>query len=231
MLLELAVNDHRSRIASVADLRQRLAPFASQQFREIWLSMDAGGPSLCALMNTNVGWLMYLRHDQGDSGFSSRNPMYYESDTLGGLVFDGRYGTEKHVPVITYRLNNGQEDDFPASWALPESDIMRALEYFVQYEGRRSPFVRWHDDAVPEPWDHTQPMEKGEFTVVLQNVGGMKIEVITEVRSIADLGLKEAKDLVEAAPRTVIEGVSRNEAEKIKATLEEVGATVEIKCS
>src|SRR5579871_6190915 len=152
MLLELTINGHRSQIASVADLRQRLAPFASQQFREIWLSMDAGGPSLCALMNANVGWLMYLRHDQGDSGFSSRNPMYDESDTLGGLVFDGRYGTVKHVSVITYRLSNGQEDDFPASWALPELDIMRALEYFIQHEHRRSPFVRWHDDAVPESW-------------------------------------------------------------------------------
>jgi hypothetical protein len=104
MLLELTVSDHRSRIASVADLKQRLAPFASQQFREIWLSMGAGGPSLCALMNTNVGWLMYLRHDQGDSGFSSRNPMYNESDTLGGLVFDGRYGTEKHVPAIAWAM-------------------------------------------------------------------------------------------------------------------------------
>jgi large subunit ribosomal protein L7/L12 len=57
----------------------------------------------------------------------------------------------------------------------------------------------------------------------------MKIEVLREVRSITGLGLKEAKDLVEAAPKNVIEGVSRNEAKKIKATLEEVGATVEIK--
>jgi len=61
----------------------------------------------------------------------------------------------------------------------------------------------------------TQPKEKGEFTVVLQTVGGMKIEVIREVRSITGLGLKEAKDLVEAAPKNVIEGVARNEAEKI----------------
>jgi hypothetical protein len=100
-----------------------------------------------ALLNTNVGWLMYLRHDQGDSGFSSRNPMFDESDaTLSGLAFDGRFGRDR-VPVITYRLSNGQKDDFPASWALPEPDIMRALEYFVEHDGRRSPFVRWHDDA------------------------------------------------------------------------------------
>jgi ribosomal protein L7/L12 len=230
-MLGLSINSHTSPIDSVAELRQKLAHFASEQFREIWLSIQPGGPCLCALLNTNVGWLMYLRHDQGDSGFSSRNPMFDESDaTLSGLAFDGRFGRDR-VPVITYRLSNGQKDDFPASWALPEPDIMRALEYFVQHEGRRSPFVRWHDDAVGEPsHDITQPKEKGEFTVVLQTVGGMKIEVIREVRSITGLGLKEAKDLVEAAPKNVIEGVSRNEAKKIKATLEEAGATVEIKC-
>jgi hypothetical protein len=91
MLMELNVNDHASRIASVTDLRRNLAPFASEQFREIWVSMDSGGTRLCALMNTNVGWLMYLRHDDGDTGFSSRNLMYDESNTLGGIVFDGRY--------------------------------------------------------------------------------------------------------------------------------------------
>jgi ribosomal protein L7/L12 len=232
ILMELNVNNHASRIVSVIDLRRNLAPFASEQFREIWVSMDSGEPRLCALMNTNVGWLMYLRHDDGDSGFSSRNLMYDESDTLGGLVFDGRYGTERHVPVISYRLSNGQEDDFPASWALPQSDIMSALEYFVQHQGRRSPLVSWHDDAVAEPSHQiTQPKEKGEFTVVLQTVGGMKIDVVREVRSITGLGLKEAKDLVEAAPKNVIEGVTRHEAEKIKATLEEAGATVDIKFS
>jgi hypothetical protein len=73
--------------------------------------------------------------------------MYDESDaTLGALAFDGLYGRE-HVRVIDYRLSNGQEDEFPASWALPEPDVMLALEYFVEHEGRRSPFVQWHDDA------------------------------------------------------------------------------------
>jgi ribosomal protein L7/L12 len=182
-------------------------------------------------MNTKFGCLMYLRHDDGDTGFTSRNPMHDESYTLGGLAFDGRYGTEKHIPVITYRWSNGMEEEFPASWALPESDIVCALEYFVEHGGRRSPLVQWHDDAVSEPSHQiTQPKERGEFKVVLQIVGGMKIEVIREVRSITGLGLKEAKDLVEAAPKNIIEGVSRNEAKKIKATLEEAGATVEIKC-
>ena len=71
--------------------------------------------------------------------------------------------------------------------------------------------------------------EKTEFTVVLAAVGDKKIEVIKEVRAITGLGLKEAKDLVEGAPKPVKEGVHKDEAEKIKATLEKVGAKVELK--
>jgi large subunit ribosomal protein L7/L12 len=71
--------------------------------------------------------------------------------------------------------------------------------------------------------------EKTEFTVVLAAVGDKKIEVIKEVRAITSLGLKEAKDLVEGAPKPVKEGVSKEEAEKIKAALEKVGAKVELK--
>jgi large subunit ribosomal protein L7/L12 len=71
--------------------------------------------------------------------------------------------------------------------------------------------------------------EKTEFTVVLAAIGDKKIEVIKEVRAITSLGLKEAKDLVEGAPKPVKEGVSKDEAEKIKAALEKVGAKVELK--
>ena len=71
--------------------------------------------------------------------------------------------------------------------------------------------------------------EKTEFTVVLASAGDKKIEVIKEVRGITGLGLKEAKDLVEGAPKPVKEGVAKDEAEKIKATLEKVGAKVELK--
>jgi len=71
--------------------------------------------------------------------------------------------------------------------------------------------------------------EKTEFTVVLTAFGDKKIEVIKEVRAITSLGLKEAKDLVEGAPKNVKEGVSKEEAEKIKAALEKVGAKVELK--
>jgi large subunit ribosomal protein L7/L12 len=71
--------------------------------------------------------------------------------------------------------------------------------------------------------------EKTEFTVVLAAAGDKKIEVIKEVRAITGLGLKEAKDLVEGAPKPVKEGVNKEEADKLKAQLEKAGAKVELK--
>jgi large subunit ribosomal protein L7/L12 len=71
--------------------------------------------------------------------------------------------------------------------------------------------------------------EKTEFSVVLAAAGDKKIEVIKEVRALTGLGLKEAKDLVEGAPKPLKEGVNKEEADKIKATLEKVGAKVELK--
>ena len=71
--------------------------------------------------------------------------------------------------------------------------------------------------------------EQTEFTVILSKVGDKKINVIKEIRTITGLGLKEAKDLVEGAPKTVKEGATKDEAAKIKKTLEEQGATVEVK--
>jgi large subunit ribosomal protein L7/L12 len=71
--------------------------------------------------------------------------------------------------------------------------------------------------------------EKTEFNVILAAAGAQKINVIKEVRAITSLGLKEAKDLVEGAPKAVKEGVNKDEAEKIKKQLEAAGATVELK--
>jgi large subunit ribosomal protein L7/L12 len=71
--------------------------------------------------------------------------------------------------------------------------------------------------------------EKTEFTVMLTAAGDKKIEVIKEVRALTGLGLKEAKDLVEGAPKPVKEGVNKEEAEKVKAQLEKAGAKVELK--
>ncbi len=71
--------------------------------------------------------------------------------------------------------------------------------------------------------------EKTEFDAILKDVGGEKIKVIKAVREVTGLGLKEAKEMVEAAPKAVKEGVSKEEAEKIKEKFAEVGATIEIK--
>ena len=84
--------------------------------------------------------------------------------------------------------------------------------------------------AAPGAGGAAAPVEEQtEFTVVLASAGDKKIEVIKEVRAITGLGLKEAKDLVEGAPKPVKEGVAKDEAEKIKATLEQVGAKVELR--
>ncbi|CAA9275233.1 MAG: LSU ribosomal protein L7p/L12p (P1/P2) [uncultured Acidimicrobiales bacterium] len=71
--------------------------------------------------------------------------------------------------------------------------------------------------------------EQSEFDVILTGAGGQKIQVIKEVRSLTSLGLKEAKDLVDGAPKPVLEKVSKDDAEKAKASLEAVGASVEVK--
>ena len=92
--------------------------------------------------------------------------------------------------------------------------------------GRRS---GGHDGRRRWPPPRHRSRRQTEFTVVLTAAGAQKINVIKEVRAITSLGLKEAKDLVEGAPKAVKEGVSKDEAEKIKKQLEGAGATVELK--
>ena len=83
--------------------------------------------------------------------------------------------------------------------------------------------------AAPAAGDGAAVEEKTAFDVVLASPGGQKIQVIKVVRAITGLGLKEAKDLVDGAPNPVKEGVAKDEADSIKAQLEEAGATVEVK--
>ena len=83
--------------------------------------------------------------------------------------------------------------------------------------------------AAPAAGGAAAPEEKTEFDVILTGVGSKKIAVIKVVRALTSLGLKEAKDLVEAAPKAVKEGVNKDEAETIKKQFEEAGATVEVK--
>jgi hypothetical protein len=146
MTIKLLINKYSSRIASVTEFRRELIPFAAERFREICLVVDQKGPTLFALLNQSIGWLMYLRH-YGDAGFSSRNPAFDASAAApSGPTFVSRFRGAL-VPVIEYRLSNGQVDQYPASWALPEEEIVRALEYFVEHRGDRAPFVVWNDDA------------------------------------------------------------------------------------
>jgi large subunit ribosomal protein L7/L12 len=83
--------------------------------------------------------------------------------------------------------------------------------------------------AAPAAGGEAPVAEKDEFDVVLASAGDKKINVIKEVRAITGLGLKDAKDLVEAAPKPIKEGASKEEAEELKKKLEEAGATVELK--
>lgn len=83
--------------------------------------------------------------------------------------------------------------------------------------------------AAPAAGAAAAAEEKSEFDVILQNAGDKKINVIKVVREITKLGLKEAKDLVDGAPKLVVEKVSKEEAESVKKKLEEVGASIEIK--
>ena len=83
--------------------------------------------------------------------------------------------------------------------------------------------------AAPGAAAGEAPAEKDEFDIILKSFGEKKINVIKEVRAITTLGLKEAKDLVESAPKEIKEGVKKDEAEEIKKKLEDAGATVELK--
>jgi len=83
--------------------------------------------------------------------------------------------------------------------------------------------------AVPAAGGEAAAEEKTEFDVILTAIGDKKIQVIKEVRTITGLGLKDAKDLVEAAPKAIKEGVKKEEAEEIQKKIEEVGGTVEVK--
>ena len=116
-------------------------------------------------------------------------------------------------------------DDLSSLTVLEASELAKLLEEKWGVSAAAAVAVAAGPAAAAAP----AAEEKTEFTVVLTAVGDKKIEVIKEVRALTGLGLKEAKDLVEGAPKPVKEGVNKDEAAKIKATLEKVGAKVELK--
>ena len=115
-------------------------------------------------------------------------------------------------------------DDLSSLTVLEAAELAKLLEEKWGVSAAAAVAVAGPAAAAAAPAD-----EKTEFTVVLAAAGDKKIEVIKEVRAITGLGLKEAKDLVEGAPKAVKEGVNKDEADKIKAQLEKAGAKVELK--
>ena len=116
-------------------------------------------------------------------------------------------------------------DDLSSLTVLEAADLAKMLEEKWGVSAAAAVAVA----AGPAGGGAAAAEEKTEFTVILAAAGDKKIEVIKEVRALTGLGLKEAKDLVEGAPKTVKEGANKEEADKIKATLEKVGAKVELK--
>jgi len=108
------------------------------------------------------------------------------------------------------------------------SDLVKALEEKFGVQAAM-PAMAAMPQAGGAPGQAAAEEEKTSFNVVLASIGGNKIAVIKEVRAMTNLGLKEAKDLVDSAPKTLKEGVSKEEAEQMKKKLEAAGATVELK--
>jgi large subunit ribosomal protein L7/L12 len=115
-------------------------------------------------------------------------------------------------------------DDLSKLTVLEAADLAKMLEEKWGVSAAAAVAVAGPAGAAAAPAE-----EQTEFTVVLTAAGDKKIEVIKEVRALTGLGLKEAKDLVEGAPKPVKEGVNKDEAAKMKATLEKAGAKVELK--
>jgi large subunit ribosomal protein L7/L12 len=115
-------------------------------------------------------------------------------------------------------------DELSSLTVLEAADLAKMLEEKWGVSAAAAVAVAGPGAAAAAPVE-----EKTEFTVVLAAAGDKKIEVIKEVRALTGLGLKEAKDLVEGAPKPVKEGVNKEEAEKVKAQLEKAGAKVELK--
>ena len=109
------------------------------------------------------------------------------------------------------------------------SDLVKSLEAEFGISAAAPVAVAAPAAASPAEAAAADDEEQSEFEIMLQEIGANKINVIKAVREVTSLGLREAKELVEAAPTTVKEGVAKDEADSVKAKLEEAGATVEVK--
>jgi len=127
------------------------------------------------------------------------------------------------------KINKEDVIEFISSMTVLElADLVKELEEKFGVSAA-APVAMAGGPIAVEKAGQAEEAEKTEFDVVLTAVGDKKIQVIKVVRSVTNLGLKEAKDLVEAAPAKVKEGISKEDAENVKAQLEEVGASAEVK--
>ena len=140
---------------------------------------------------------------------------------------------EKKKPAQTAKAANGQVDSIlgliEKMTVLELSELVKAIEVRFGVTAQAPVAVAAGPAAAGGAPAEGGDEEKSEFDVVLTEVGEKKIQVIKVVRTITELGLKEAKELVDSAPKAVKEGVSKEEAEEIKKKIEEVGGTVEVK--
>ena len=120
-------------------------------------------------------------------------------------------------------------EDIKGLTLLEASDLVKKMEEAFGVSAAAATVVAAAGGGVAAAAGAAPAEEKTEFTVVLTDVGGNKINVIKAVREVTSLGLKEAKDLVDGAPKTVKEGVSKDEAAAIKKKFEDAGAKVEVK--
>ena len=126
---KLTINGQEFEVRDSEQLRTCLVKLEETQFAEVWLESMEGGPSICALVNGNAAWMTYLRHADGDPGFSTRNPAYRRPAEAS----------------IEYVLSNGQMDHYPAAWDITTHEALRALEHFL-ISHDRAPWLSWHED-------------------------------------------------------------------------------------
>jgi len=131
--MELNINGESYEVASLGGLRYHLPKISNTHFCEVWLYSNSGWPAICALVNANSAWLMFLRHE-GDSGFSTRNPNY----------------AGPQEAVIEYFLGNGQRDEYPAEWDITTTEALRGLEHFLENQ-EMAPWLNWHEEHCASP--------------------------------------------------------------------------------
>ncbi len=128
--MELTINGDSYEVASLGGLRYHLPKISERQFCEVWLYAQSGWPAVCALVNGDAAWVMYLRHD-GDAGFSTRNPSY----------------AGPKEAVTEYFLSNGQRDEYPNEWNITTHEALRALEHFLDTQ-EMAPWLQWEEEQA-----------------------------------------------------------------------------------